>query len=196
VTAQIEDTFLLDGEQFALKSNLSTLIHPSNWGIEPTMMHTGCYRGYYATVEVTGGRLVLQSLTVSSRGGDFPVINGVQPEMEHETRAVYSELDLKLPFSGALIAARDFDRRHYQHMGFHPPSAYKTVVVLQLDSGTVIGREDRQQDTDTTPVDRPPPPGPPPISPLVGLPPGDEPTSAPETSDGLMDWIRKRFTRP
>jgi len=188
VTAQIEDSFLLDGEKFTLKSNLEKLIHPRNWGIEPTMMHTGCYRGYYATVAIDSGRLILQSLTVSARAGGFPAINGVQPTLLHETRAEYTGIDLQLPYSGNLIAARGFDRRHYQHMGFHPLSAYKTVMILQMDDGWVTGREERQQDTAATPVDRP-------RSPLLP-PPTSASASDAEPSDELMDWIRKRFTRP
>ena len=192
MTAQIEDSFLLDGENFTLKSNLEKLIHPRNWGIEPTMMHTGCYRGYYATVAIDSGRLILQSLTVSARAGGFPAINGVQPTLLHETRAEYTGIDLQLPYSGNLIAARDFDRRHYQHMGFHPLSAYKTVMILQLDDGWVTGREERQQDTAATPVDRPLRLGPTPSA----SPTASASASNAEPSDGLMDWIHKRFTRP
>ena len=206
MTAQIEDTFILDGEHYALKIDLSEYIHPGTWGIEPTAMHTACWRGYYVTIMVREGRLLLNQLTVSARGNTYPTINGIQPEVKAGT-ALYADLNLQLPFTGRLIAARDFDRRHYQHMGFHPLSAYKTVVYLELEDGLVTGREDIEQDTSANPVDRPPrrtasgspiiprPPPPPPSA--DGASPEEQPAPGESAAeeDGVMDWIIKRFTR-
>jgi hypothetical protein len=197
MTAQIEDRFLLNGESYHLKTDLSRLIHPNNWGMEPTMMHTACWRGYHGVIRVEKNTLFLDALTVNTNNGEYNQINDKMPTQEGHSAAVYSALQLILPFSGTLIAARDFDAKHYKHMGFHPISAYRTVATLNISDGHVIDCQIRQQDTSAQPTipTRPkmPTPKEPPRRPPV--------TTDSNSSDGsdrasmLLEWIRARFTR-
>lgn len=47
MTAQISDTFLFKGDQYSLIGmSGGDLISPEQFGMEPKMIHTACYRGF------------------------------------------------------------------------------------------------------------------------------------------------------
>lgn len=57
MTAQIPDTFLYKGERSQLIGlKREGLASPGQFGMEPVMLHTACYRGFYAMYELTDGR--------------------------------------------------------------------------------------------------------------------------------------------
>lgn len=54
MTAQIPDTFIFNGEEYSLIGMKGgDLISPEQFGMLPGMLHTACYRGFYATYELT-----------------------------------------------------------------------------------------------------------------------------------------------
>ena len=60
MTAQISDTFLFKGDEYSLIGmNGGDLASPEQFGMEPEMIHTACYRGFYATYEFTEKTLEL-----------------------------------------------------------------------------------------------------------------------------------------
>jgi len=193
MTAQIEDSLMFNGDRYALKSNLK-LIHPERWGIEPRMMHTGCRRGWYAQVAIIDKQLMLMSMTVRAQNPEFSTINNIAPTVSEHGRASYENLRLPLQFTGNLLAAKDFDSRHYRHMGFHPIGAYGTVLRLELEAGIVQSQTVRQQDTRKNPIDDPLSPMP--QGPTIRKNPPMTTTHEQPSGDSLLDWIKKRFSRP
>lgn len=85
MTAQIEDRFFLNRESCHLKTDLSRLIHPNNWGMEPTMMHTACWRGYHGVIRVEKNTLFLDALTVNTKNGEYNQINDKMPTQQRST---------------------------------------------------------------------------------------------------------------
>lgn len=57
--------------------------------------------------------------------------------------AEYHSLNELIPFSGGILAARDFIQEHYVHMGFHPVWKYRSIRELVFDSGALIVDNDR-----------------------------------------------------
>lgn len=113
--------------------------------MEPEMLHTACYRGFYATYELTEDALYLRRLTLNEKNGNYVPIGGVEPERgDHE--ATYRGLGEVVPFTGKLRLAKDFIEDFYIHMGFQKPTAFRTVFDVTLDDGRPVDVRDRSQE--------------------------------------------------
>lgn len=149
MTAQISDTFLYRDNEYSLvglDSMFSSLISPEQFGMKPSMMSTACYRGFYATYEITD-RLLLQSLTIREESGNYLPINGVVPDdADYSGSPRYTGINLPVWHSGVLRLGKGFIRDLYVHMGFPKPSAFETVIDVELSDGVVVGVRDRSEE--------------------------------------------------
>jgi hypothetical protein len=135
MTAQIPDTFIYQGEEYALVGiEGGGLLKPKDFGLQPIMMHTACYRGYYCTYRIAEDGLFLTHLVVRTRQAIYPPIEGREAVMGN-LDGVYSDLKVLVPFTGKLRLAKDFIRELYIHMGFQKPSAFKTILDLSFEGG-------------------------------------------------------------
>ena len=136
MTEQIRDRYLYQKEEYELLEHPGqSLFSPEPFGMEPVMMHTGCWRGYYAEYEIVNDAIYLNKLTIRDRNGKYVPIGGVIPEkafvrpdifpQEKElnaatiegktvyypensaTSVVYSNMSFKLPFTGKIRLAKD-----------------------------------------------------------------------------------------
>jgi len=121
------------------------LISPEQFGMRPEMIHTACYRGFYATYELTETGLYLRELTLCEKDGNYLPINGVLPEKENY-QASYYNLTVLVPFTGRIRFAKDFIQEMYIHMGFQRPTAFKTVYDITLDNGRVVKLNDQSKE--------------------------------------------------
>jgi hypothetical protein len=146
MTAQIPDRVRYKGESYALVGiKGSRLLSPQNFGMTPTMIHTACYRGYYAEYSCTDGKLVLTTLTVKTANDKYKEINGIRPvrdPQEFSTAHTYTGLNIATAFSGGLLIAKDFIQEMYVHMGFQKPLAFKTVIELLFENGQLVNEID------------------------------------------------------
>lgn len=143
MTAQISDTFLFKDDEYSLIGmNGSSLASPEQFGMKPEMMHTGCYRGFYAAYEFMEEALHLRELTLREKDGNYLPIEGVEPEKEGN-QAAYRGLNIAIPFTGKIRLAKDFIERLYTHMGYQKPAAFKTVLDITLKDGRVVEIKDR-----------------------------------------------------
>jgi hypothetical protein len=143
MTAQMSDRFIFRGEEYVLVGTSGgELFSPQQYGMEPEMIHTACYRGFYATYELTDDALYLRSLTIRERRGRYVPLGGVVPDRD-QSRATYDGLSVVVPFTGTLRLAKDFIEELYIHMGFQKPSAFETVIDVGLKAGRVVSFEDR-----------------------------------------------------
>lgn len=146
MTAQISDTFIFKGEQYSLIGmEGGDLISPEQFGMRPEMLHTACYRGFYATYELTETGLYLRELTLCEKDGNYLPINGVSPEKE-EHQASYYNLSILVPLTGRIRLAKDFIKELYVHMGYQKPTAFKTVYDITLDNGRVVELKGRSNE--------------------------------------------------
>jgi len=146
MTAQIGDTFRFQGEEYALIGIAGgELFSPQQYGMEPGMIHTACYRGFYATYEIADSGIFLQQLTIREEHGNYRPINGVVGEKQ-DFQAVYRNVYLPVPFTGKLRLAIDLIEELHIHMGFQKPTAFQTVYDLEFEHGRLAEVRDRAKE--------------------------------------------------
>ena len=146
MTAQIPDTFIFQGYQYSLieitGNNLASL---NKFGMEPKVIDTSCYRGYYATYELKENALYLKELTVREKNKHYPPIDGIKP-IKDGCKASYSNLCIAVYFSGKILLAKDFIHELYIHMGYQRPIAFKKVLDITLQDGKIVNIKDRSKE--------------------------------------------------
>jgi len=146
MTAQITDTFLFKGERYSLIGiGPGHLAFPEQYGMQPEMTDTGCYRGFYSTYELTDEALYLRELTLRERNGNYKTIGDIEP-VKGNGQASYHGLSEMIPFTGKIRIAKEFIREHYIHMGYQKGTAFKTVLDITLRWGRVVEIKDRSKE--------------------------------------------------
>lgn len=146
MTAQIPDTFFFRGDPYSLIGiDGGNLVSPEQFGMEPQMIHTACYRGFFAKYELTEGALYLRELTLREKNENYLPIEGIEPS-KGEHQATYHNLSVVVPFTGKIRLAKDFIEELYIHMGYQKPSAFKTVLDITLKDGRVVEIKDRSKE--------------------------------------------------
>ena len=145
MTAQITDTFIFKRKKYELIGiQGGGLFSPEAFDMEPEMIHTACYRGFYATYKLRKDALILTKLTIRDKNNCYPAIGGIEPNIEAgEGEAVYGNLNYKILFTGKLRLARDFIDELYIHMGFQKASAFKEVFDITINKGMIADIKDR-----------------------------------------------------
>jgi hypothetical protein len=144
MTAQIPDTFLLDGKKYALVGRRgSGLFEPAEHGIPTFMMHTGCWRGYIATYSITDALRLDEVELQMAEPDPERTLFGARPASYDRGRATYRGLEQIVEYSGGILLGDGFVRELYVHMGFHPPHKWLVVHELIFERGRVVERHDR-----------------------------------------------------
>jgi hypothetical protein len=147
MTAQITDTFILHDQEWELIGwQGEGLFDPEQFGMETAILHTACYRGFYATYEIRDAALLLRDLVMREAHGHYVAINGVEPERDDNELCSYHGLAMSVPFTGRLRLARDFIESLYVHMGYQKASAYSSVVDTRFEAGRLVELRDRSVD--------------------------------------------------
>jgi CheY-like chemotaxis protein len=107
MTAQISDSFYFRGKEYSLIGESGgDLASPQRFGIRPISVCNSCYRGYYATYELTNEALYLRELSLFSENDYYPPIQGITPvkygEYDYYT---YEGLNLMMNFTGKMRLA-------------------------------------------------------------------------------------------
>ncbi len=146
MTAQIPDTFLVKGDEYSLIGMSGAhLVSPEQFGMEPEMIHTACYRGFFAMYELTEEALYLRELTLREKNKNYLPIEGIEPA-KGDYQATYHGLSVVVPFTGRIRLAKDFIDELYIHMGYQKPTAFKTVLDITLKDGRINEIKDRSQE--------------------------------------------------
>jgi hypothetical protein len=146
MTAQISDKFMFRNENYELIGMRGgNLFSPEQVEMQPKMIHTACYRGFYATYEVNDDGLYLLELTIREANDNYIPINGRHPK-NGDHQATYHNLNLQVLLSGKIRLARGFIKDLYIHMGFQKPTAFKTVYDLTFNGGRVQEIKDRSEE--------------------------------------------------
>lgn len=118
MTSQTTDTILFKGEAYELIGmTQGDLFNPEQFGMNPVMLHTGCYRGYYATYDLTEEGLILRELTIRDDNLLYPIIGGVVPNCEYylppDTDPVITKLEdeMNALFDDKLITGSEVSER-------------------------------------------------------------------------------------
>lgn len=146
---QISDDFFFNGKEWYLAGiSEGELFEPQSVGLFPQWHTTACYQGYQAVYSVFKGNLVLKDLNVNL-GKRAPKINGVAPRYEKSGGGFcisfdnnYSDINLKLEYSGGILLADDPIRELCDNLGFMPAWKYRTVTELIFEKGELVKKTD------------------------------------------------------
>ncbi|MBD2255015.1 hypothetical protein [Nostoc parmelioides] len=153
MTSQIPDTFLYKGEEYELVGlNGESLVIPQDYGMQPQMLHTACYRGFYSTYEITDEGLFLTQMVIGEVEGGHKPIQGIMPEIppgEKYGYPTYQGLRLLTPFTGRISLGKDFIRDFYVHMGYQKGSAFERLLEFSFEAGRVVSVQDISAENST-----------------------------------------------
>jgi hypothetical protein len=144
MTVQIPDTFLYNGEHYALiLLNGERLITPEDYGMKPKAWHTACWQGFYSTYEITNDGLFLKEMTIGKVDGSLKPIQGIMPTPDESSSIdgfSYKGLHIFTKFTGRMLLARDFilDLR----MVYPNPIAYQTLFEVTFAEGKLVSTQD------------------------------------------------------
>ena len=144
MTAQIPDSVIYEGEEFSLVGVKGEGLYiPEDFGIEPHFRSTACWRGYVMRYCFNKGQLILDRMLLNTTN---PLkIKGIEPQKLKDIGSFdysYENLSIKTDFTGTILLANDFIQQMYVHMGFQRPIAFRTVVEIQVENGTMISIRD------------------------------------------------------
>lgn len=147
MTAQASDQITYKGDCYAIAGVKGEgLFDPEEFGIKPQGVCTACYRGFLCVYKVDEHQLVLDSLFINSET-PFPPLFGIEPKAKGRRSIVfaaeYEGLHHPIAYSGGLLAADEFIRELYVHMGFHPPWKYRVIHELIFQKGQLVEEHDR-----------------------------------------------------
>jgi hypothetical protein len=159
MTAQIPDILLLQDRAFSIVGvNGQGLFDPADYDLRPFARITSCWRGYVCEYKVLGSEFLLNKLKINLGANQLgeeprgfiseagPPINAVRPVLATDNHDLFSntyhDLNLRVGFTGGLLAADDFIRELYVHMGFHPAWKYRKVFELVIAHGSITETRD------------------------------------------------------
>ena len=143
MTAQMPEKVFYQGTEYALIMwEEGQLFTPETYGMQPSMIHTACWRGYYVTYELGEAGFIVREFSVRDREGNYPPVEGIQPILE-EYQATYKGMSLLMPYNGKLTLAKDMIPERYVHMGIQSADAFKVVLEFTLENGRITAFEDR-----------------------------------------------------
>jgi hypothetical protein len=145
MTAQVSDRVFSKGDEYSIIGITGELVSPEQFSMTSKMISTACYRGFFATYEITEECLYLREFTLKAKDGNYRPIEGINPVKTGFERT-YQNLSVVVPFTGRIKLGRDFVQKLHVNMGFQKATAYKTVLELTLKEGRVIEFKDRSQE--------------------------------------------------
>ncbi len=159
MTIQISDKFLYKGEEFAICGiSGGGLFSPKEHDLDPYSSMTACWRGYQAFYNIIDDHLVIDTLFINLE--EEKKINDKKPKVLGKPdfnkppgiesnwnffKFYYSELFLKLPFTGTVLIGKNFVEAMGALMGFQNPMAYETVLELKIENGKLVEEIDKSE---------------------------------------------------
>jgi hypothetical protein len=146
MTAQIPDKFLYQCEKYNLAGiDGKKLITPQDYGMNPKMLHTACWRGFYSTYEITNDGLFLIEMTIGEVAEGYKPIQDIMPKLPSQdsySYPTYQGLKLFTSFTGKILLGKDFIKELYVHLGIQAPTSYETLLQVTLEAGKPINIQD------------------------------------------------------
>ena len=122
------------------------LLTPEQFGLQPEMMHTACYRGFYLGYSLTKNGLFLRRIKVRDGRGHYPPIDGVVPVVDEcFWTATYRGLNVPVSYTGGMRIGRDPNVEKLSGHGSILPQveAFRLLWELTLEQGRLVDAIDR-----------------------------------------------------
>ena len=137
MTIQSKDLITRCGQNVGLHLlRPESLFDPKKLGLEPEMMNTACYRGFYCTYDLTDRGFYLAKLTIRTDGDIYPAIHGVCGSSDSTHGAyVYDGLKIPISYTGTIIIGTRAIARFAEAFGLPDPYSYTKVFQIELQKG-------------------------------------------------------------
>ena len=145
MTAQVLDKVFFKGDEYSIIGITGELVSPKQFSMTSDMISTACYRGFFATYELTEECLYLREFTLNAKDGNYRPIEGIDP-VKTGFQGTYQNLSVEVPFTGRIKLGKDFVQKLHVNMGFQKATAFKVVLELKLKRGRVVEITDRSQE--------------------------------------------------
>lgn len=157
MTSQIPDKFIYNGEEYELVGvDGGELITPQDYGMEPEMLHTACYRGFYCKYKLTDDGLFLTEMVIGKVEEGYQPIEGIMPTFPSDgsySNIIYQGLKLLTPFTGRLLLGKNLIVE--LSSGYEDATSYNTLLEVTLTAGKLVSIQDvsmenaKNRDTET-----------------------------------------------
>lgn len=140
----METCCIFDGQEYLLAQNTDLFGSiddlPEEFGVFPDHGRgTDAYRSVRFVLNIDDGQLFLRDLSISSIGDWYPPINNVSPSYSgSHSRALYSDLNLKVEKSGELCLLRNQLVLASDISGWNFPSQFELALRLDFVEGVLV----------------------------------------------------------
>ena len=154
MTAQKGDVIKYKEKEYSIIAITNPLnFNPKEYGIVPSALHTGCWKGYWCVYNINDKGIFLEDLYINSKDDFYPSINNVEAVINNYNlelekyigHHLYKGLNIKMMFSGKILVGDEFIREYYIHMGFQRGWAYKVLIELVFEQGQLIKINDQSE---------------------------------------------------
>ena len=138
MTAQRKNIFIFNENNFDIVSVSNSFgVKPTDFGITPQYIETGCWDGYWNEYGLQGKQLVLKTIFVNSSRNRYPKIAGKKPLRFYRQDGYhkYKNLDMELNYSGQILIAKNFLWEHRYDLYCVEPWEYEVLTKLTFKNG-------------------------------------------------------------
>lgn len=144
MTAQIGDSFWFKNHEYSIVAMSEPLcFRPQDYGIIPIGVSTDCRAGFWCEYEISDVGIILENFYVHAKEDYYPAVNGVTPFEEDDGQFqymgyhLYKGVHIKMPYTGKIVAGKDFLRDYYIHMGYQRAWAYRELKEFVFEEGAL-----------------------------------------------------------
>lgn len=153
MTAQIGDRYIFEDNSYTISAISKPIgFDPYDYDLYPVMMSTACHRGYWCNYKITSDGIYLDKLYIHCANNDYPEINGKGIErdangepLEYMGFMVYSNLDLKIKYTGEILVGDGFIVDYYRHIGYQKFYSYKVLKEFVFSRGELLEIKDHSK---------------------------------------------------
>ena len=162
MTAQIPDKYKYMRKNYSIVAMSDPIgFDPADYGLEPHMSSTACWRGYWCEYHIKNGKLILEKLLMYNSDNNYPDLNGIQvsPQKYKKSRCISSDdtdnkvrtemipvnfghrtylVNMEMNYTGKIVLGAEFMKKYYVHMGFQYPWAYKELKEFDFEDGALV----------------------------------------------------------
>ena len=151
MTKQIQDTIIFKGKSCnILALTLDFDFSPTKeFGLDLTMWGTANYRGFWCEYKIVNKKLLIHTMTVYTKNGEYPIIHSVNPVPDKQVYDLskrvnfripipwqYKNLDFPYIFTGKLVIdVRETEKNHSKKLG-------SMVLELEIEKGHLLSVND------------------------------------------------------